>query len=76
MRKVENVAAPRRSVVARIIWQDDNGKEVVRDTPVVNSVLKNMDAVAEPEYPTDKTAGADGLTEVSDTYRVPAKPDR
>ncbi|MBK9316829.1 MAG: carbon-nitrogen hydrolase family protein [Acidobacteria bacterium] len=76
LRKVENVAAPRRSVVARIIWQDDNGKEVVRDTPVVNSVLKNMDAVAEPEYPTDKTAGADGLTEVSDTYRVPAKATR
>ncbi len=76
LRKVENVAAPRRSVVARIIWQDDNGKDVLRDTPVVNSVLKNMDANAEPEYPTDKTSGADGLTEVSDTYRVPAKATR
>ncbi|HZS06203.1 MAG TPA: carbon-nitrogen hydrolase family protein [Blastocatellia bacterium] len=73
LRRVENVAAPRRSVVARVIWQDDNGRQVLRDTPVVSGYLKGALPVAEPEYPTDKATDADGWTEVSDVYQAPAK---
>ena len=76
LRKVENVASPRRSVVARVVWQDDKGRQVPRDTPVVTSVLKGMTAMAEPEYPTDRAADAAGWAEVSDTYRAPLKATR
>jgi predicted amidohydrolase len=73
LRKAENVAEPRRSVVARIVWLDDNGKQVPRDTEVVSEHLRSMKAMAEPEYPTDKSSDAQGWTEVSDTYRAPMK---
>ena len=75
-RRIENIAAPRRSVVARIIWQDDNGKSVLRDEPVVSGYLQGAKPIAEPEYPTDKTTDALGWTEVSDTYLAPSKATR
>ena len=76
LRKIENIASPRRSVVARIIWQDGNGKPVLRDEPVVSGYLKGAKPVAEPEYPTDKLTDAAGWTEVSDIYRAPSKATR
>lgn len=76
LRKVKNVASPRRSVVARVIWQDDGGKSVPRDKPVVSGYLPGFPPTAEPEYPTDKTAGADGWLEVSDTYLAPKQATR
>jgi predicted amidohydrolase len=72
-RKLDGVALPRRSAVVRIVWQDENGKKVPRDTPVVNNFLKGTIARAEPEFPLDRATDKDGWTEVSDTYRVPAK---
>ena len=75
-RKFENIASPRRSLVVRILWQDDKGKSVLLDTPVVSGYLRGSVAVAEPEYPTDKATDADGWTEVSDTYRAPSKATR
>ena len=76
LRKIENIASPRRSVVARIIWQDGNGKPVLRDEPVVSGYLKGARPVAEPEYPTDRLTDAAGWTEVSDIYRAPSKAAR
>src|SRR5205085_2302225 len=76
LRKIENIVSPRRSVVARVIWQDDSGNSVLRDTPVVSGYLKGYPPTAEPEYPTDKATGADGWTEVSDVYRAPSKATR
>ncbi len=76
LRKVENVAEPRRSILVRIIWQDEQGKAVLRDTPVVSGYLRGAKPVAEPEYPTDKATNVAGWTEVSDTYRAPAKAAR
>jgi predicted amidohydrolase len=73
LRKAENVASPRRSIVARIVWLDYKAKQVPRDTDVVTEHLKSMKAMAEPEYPMDKTTDAQGWTEVSDTYRAPMK---
>ena len=75
-RRTTNAAAPRRSAVARVLWQDDTGKPVLRDTPVVTRHLANFPPRAEPEYPLDRAADADGWTEVSDTYRAPAAATR
>ena len=72
-RKVVKVALPRRSAVVRLLWQDDKGKAVPGDAPAVTDYLKGWVPVAEPEFPTDKEADAEGWTEVSDTYRAPAK---
>jgi predicted amidohydrolase len=76
LRKVKNVASPRRSVVARVIWQDDAGKPVLRDKPVVSGYLPGFAATAEPEYPMDKDPTADGWLEVSDTYVAPNRATR
>ena len=76
LRKVKNVASPRRSVVARVVWQGDGGKPVQRDQPIVSGYLPGFPANAEPEYPTDKTTAADGWLEVSDTYIAPKQATR
>lgn len=73
LRRAESVAEPRRSVVVRILWQDERGKAVLRDTPVVSGYLKGARPVAEPEYPTDKTTDAAGWTEVSEVYYAPSQ---
>jgi len=76
-RRVRNVAEPRRSVVARVLWQDDKGNPAKRDTTVVNFYYGPGSGLrAEPEYPTDKATDARGWTEVSDVYRAPANATR
>jgi predicted amidohydrolase len=72
-RSVENVESPRRGVVVRILWQDEQSKEVLRDTPVVSGYLKGARPVAEPDYPMDKATDKNGWTEVSDVYQAPSK---
>jgi predicted amidohydrolase len=64
--------------VARVIWQDAQGRQVLRDEPSLATYRPGTPPVAEPEYPRDKTAGdgaarADGWTEVADVYRAPSK---
>jgi predicted amidohydrolase len=76
VRKVTNVATPRRSAVVRILWQDDKGKSVPMSEPAVKGYLKGFRGNAEAEHPTDKATDANGWTEVSDTYRAPAKATR
>ena len=73
LHKVTHVAVPRRSVVARVIWQDDLGKPVLRDAPEAHSFEPDKAPRTEPEFPTDKETDAHGWTEVSDTYRAPMK---
>lgn len=73
LRKVENVALPRRSTMAKVIWLDAKGKRVTYDDPVVTGYLRGFRATAEAEHPTDKAIDAAGWTEVSDTYRAPSK---
>jgi predicted amidohydrolase len=72
-RRAQNVASLRRSVVARILWQDERGQNVLRDTPIVSGYLKGAASVAEPEYPMDKETDKNGWTEVSDVYLAPSK---
>ena len=76
LRKVAGVTEPRRSAVVRILWQDENGKPVLRDEPVVSGYLKGARPVAEAEHPVDRATDADGWTEVSDMYRAPSNATR
>jgi predicted amidohydrolase len=72
-RKTDGVLSPRRSAVARILWQDDAGKEVPHDGETVTGVLKDWKGNAEPEYPADRPSDAHGWAGVSGVYRAPAK---
>jgi predicted amidohydrolase len=76
VRKTTAIAAPRRSVVASVIWQDEKGHKVISDDPGVNIPKPGDPVAAEPEYPTDKTADANGWTEVSGVYHVPSAAKR
>jgi predicted amidohydrolase len=72
VRKVGNVEAPRRSAVARILWQDDNGQAVYTDPPAGAPSSKSPPR-SEPEYPRDGDTSAAGWTEVAGHYRAPSK---
>ena len=71
VRRAEEVAVPRRSAVARIVWQDDQGRAVPSDRPAPTEYLTGWLPRVEPEHPMDKATDEDGWTEVSDTYRAP-----
>ena len=64
---------PRRSIVAKVDWQDQAGKSVESDEPVVTGFLKGSRGMAETEFPGTGATGADGWTEVSGVYRAPAR---
>jgi predicted amidohydrolase len=70
-RRVENVAVPRRSVLARVLWQNDAGKEVIRREGVVTNFWRGGAAPAEPEYPRESGASS-GWVELSGVYEAPA----
>jgi predicted amidohydrolase len=71
VRKTENVELPRRSVLARVLWRDNQGRSVRRDEPVVTGYLPGFKPTAEAEYPADGKANADGSVEVTSTYKAP-----
>lgn len=73
VRKAEHVTSPRRSGVARILWQDAQGRGVNRDDPATTKFQEGKTFRAEPEYPMDKGTDRLGWTEVSDVYRAPGK---
>jgi predicted amidohydrolase len=75
-RNVEHVASPRRSTVSRLLWQDETGRSVLTEEPVVSDVLAGLAHTAEAEYPADNATGANGWTEVSGVYRAPSKATR
>src|SRR5262245_15895448 len=52
-RHIEKIAVPRRSVLARVLWRDDAGKEVKRRQGVITNFSLGVVASAEPEYPRD-----------------------
>src|SRR5205807_64 len=76
LRKTTNVRHPRRSTSVRILWQDDRGRAVPHEGPVAEGFLIGWEPMAEPEFPTEKPARADGWVEVSDIYRVPQRATR
>ena len=73
-RRAENIAVPRRSVLARVLWRDEAGREVERREGVVTNFSRGVVAPAEPEYPRDLVgtpAGSDGWVEMSGVYQAP-----
>lgn len=73
-RHTQNISVPRRSVLARVLWRDEAGKEVSRRDGVVTNFAKSVVAAAEPEYPRDIVrtgAGDDDWVEMSGVYQVP-----
>lgn len=76
IRRVENVPVPRRSVLARILWRDNQGRQVVHDEPGASSYRDGPFPVSEAEYPTDGPTGRGGWTEVSGVYHVPSKAEQ
>ncbi len=76
VRKTYDVAVPRRSVLARIVWQDPDGKMVLADVPPGRVQEASSPPTAEPEHPRDGETDGHGWTTVSGTYRVPAKATR
>jgi predicted amidohydrolase len=73
LRQVQQVPTPRRSTLVRIQWRDANGHPVHHDAPGAHSYAPDEPPVAEPEYPGDGVADADGWTEVSGVYRAPSQ---
>jgi predicted amidohydrolase len=74
-RRTENITVPRRSVLARVLWRDETGKEVKRRYGVVTNFAQNVVATAEPEYPRDlveSNASKDGWVEMSGVYEAPS----
>ncbi len=72
-RYVERVPVSRRSVLVRIHWRDEKGRQVHHDEPGATSYRDGVLPVSEPEYPTDGEADHHGWREVCGTYRVPSK---
>ena len=71
--KGSRVPVPRRSIVAKVDWQDGAGKPVAADEPVVTGYLKGHRGMAETEFPGAGSPGPDGWTEVSGVYRAPVR---
>src|SRR2546426_857664 len=70
-RHAKDVAVPRRSVLARVLWRDDTGKEILRLEGVVTNFSIGVVASAEPEYPRESGAATDGWVEMSGVYKAP-----
>ncbi len=76
-RAVREVENPRRSVVPRILWQDDQGRPVPYDGRVVDYYRSpGSKSMARPEYPLDAETNAAGWTSVTGVYRAPSKATR
>ncbi len=72
-RRLQSIASPRRSALARILWRDDQGRSVRHDEPGATSYAPGESPVAEPEYPPEGKAASNGWTEMADVYRAPSK---
>lgn len=72
LRKAENVPHPHRSVLARILWRDAEGRPVRHDAPGAVGFAPGVAPVSEPEYPPDGPADASGWVELASDYLPPA----
>src|SRR5438445_2449446 len=73
LRRVENVASPRRSTFARVLWRDAQGRPVPHDETGAKSYAPNQAPMAEPEYPQDQKTNTNGWTEVTEVFQAPSK---
>jgi predicted amidohydrolase len=68
--RAKGVSNEDKTIVARVLWQDANGKSVKHAEPSYASYRPGELPRAEPEYPQRKGVNG-GWTEMSDTYLVP-----
>lgn len=71
--QAKGVELPRRSVVAKLDWQDAEGKAVPLDEPTIAGYLRGSKGMAETEFPATGRTNIEGWVEVSGTYRAPTK---
>jgi len=66
------IEIPRRAVVVRILWRDQDGKAVKHDEPSFASYRPGERPRAEPEFPAEETTLKNGWTRISGLYHVPS----
>jgi predicted amidohydrolase len=71
--RARSVALPRRSIVAKLDWQDAQGHSVPLDEPTVANYLRGSTGMAETEFPGGVSPGPAGWTELSDQYHAPSR---
>ena len=71
--RTQDIDDPQRFVTVRLIWQGDDGKQVVRDQPTFASYNPGKPPRAEPEFPPVSKQLDEGWVEVAETYRAPSK---
>jgi predicted amidohydrolase len=71
-RNFRNIPEPRRSVVARVIWLDDQGASVKWEEPARAGYAKGTIPTAEPEYPADDGTGPGQWGKTTAVLRAPA----
>lgn len=73
IRKLDGAAVPRRSALVRVLWHDDNGKQVARDEPAPDGYRKGHAGTMEAEHPQDGPSDQAGWVPVDGVYRAPSK---
>lgn len=73
VRRAANIASPRRAAVARIVWVDDRGQQVMRDEPSAATFAPGVPPRSEPEYPEDGAEVEPGWVGVTGAYRAPSR---
>jgi predicted amidohydrolase len=76
VRKLTDVAVPRRSALVRILWQNAEGEMVSADVPKQQVEEIGHVPTAEPEHPTDNATDSQDWTTVSGVYRAPTQATR
>lgn len=72
-KKTSAMPMQRRSVYARILWQDENGKPVTWEEPAKQGFAKGTVPRAEPEYPHVADGEPGQWTHCEGTLRAPLK---
>ena len=72
-KKASAMLIARRSVYARVIWQDDKGNPVTWDEPAKQGYAKGTVPRAEPEYPSVPDSDANKWAHCEETLRAPLK---
>jgi predicted amidohydrolase len=73
LRKLAQVASPRRSALVRIVWLDSNNKLVPGIASAEQIRELGHTPSAEPEHPIDGPTDIEGWTTISGTYQVPPR---
>ena len=73
LERASGIDSPRRNVLVRLRWTDDQGRQVHHDEPGAFGYRDAPLPVAEPEYPSESAPDPAGWVEFSGTYRAPSK---